>query len=254
MERKKAAFERLLNIMDELRSGCPWDKEQSFESLRILSIEEVYELSEEILNKNPDGIKKELGDLMLHLVFYSKIGEEQNLFDVADVLDSICEKLIRRHPHIFSDTEVENADDVLNNWEKIKMTEGRKSALSGVPSSLPSLVKAYRIQEKASGIGFDWDNKNQVWGKVVEEIGEFEKELHDKNMEKAEEEFGDILFALVNYARFLNINPDDALEKTNHKFIKRFKMIEEKAIEMNKDIDKMSLDKMNEIWEKSKKD
>ncbi|NLN74633.1 MAG: nucleoside triphosphate pyrophosphohydrolase [Bacteroidales bacterium] len=254
MERKKAAFERLLNIMDELRSGCPWDKEQSFESLRILSIEEVYELSEEILNKNPDGIKKELGDLMLHLVFYSKIGEEQNLFDVADVLDSICEKLIRRHPHIFSDTEVENADDVLNNWEKIKMTEGRKSALSGVPSSLPSLVKAYRIQEKASGIGFDWDNKNQVWGKVVEEIGEFEKELHDKNMEKAEEEFGDILFALVNYARFLNINPDDALEKTNHKFIKRFKMIEEKAIEMNKDIDKMSLDEMNEIWEKSKKD
>ncbi|MGI6321629.1 MAG: nucleoside triphosphate pyrophosphohydrolase [Bacteroidales bacterium] len=254
MERKKAAFERLLNIMDELRSGCPWDKEQTFESLRILSIEEVYELSEEIINKNPDGIKKELGDLMLHLVFYSKIGEEQNLFDVADVLDSICEKLIRRHPHIFSDTEVENADDVLNNWEKIKMTEGRKSALSGVPSSLPSLVKAYRIQEKASGIGFDWDNKNQVWGKVVEEIGEFEKELHDKNMEKAEEEFGDILFALVNYARFLNINPDDALEKTNHKFIKRFKMIEEKAIEMNKDIDKMSLDEMNEIWEKSKKD
>lgn len=254
MERKKAAFERLLNIMDELRSGCPWDKEQSFESLRILSIEEVYELSEEILNKNPDGIKKELGDLMLHLVFYSKIGEEQNLFDVADVLDSICEKLIRRHPHIFSDTEVENADDVLNNWEKIKMTEGRKSALSGVPSSLPSLVKAYRIQEKASGIGFDWDNKNQVWGKVVEEIGEFEKELHDKNMEKAEEEFGDIFFTLVNYARFLDINPDDALEKTNQKFIKRFKTIEEKAIEMNKDIDKMSLDEMNEIWEKSKKD
>lgn len=254
MERKKAAFEKLLNIMDDLRRDCPWDREQTFESLRILSIEEVYELSEEILNENPDGIKKELGDLMLHLVFYSKIGEEQNLFDVADVLDSICEKLIRRHPHIFSDAEVENADDVLNNWEKIKMTEGRKSALSGVPSSLPSLVKAYRIQEKASGIGFDWDNKNQVWGKVVEEIGEFEKELHDKNMEKAEEEFGDILFALVNYARFLNINPDDALEKTNHKFIKRFKMIEEKAIEMNKDIDKMSLDEMNEIWEKSKKD
>lgn len=254
MERKKAAFEKLLNIMDDLRRDCPWDREQTFESLRILSIEEVYELSEEILNENPDGIKKELGDLMLHLVFYSKIGEEQNLFDVADVLDSICEKLIRRHPHIFSDAEVENADDVLNNWEKIKMTEGRKSALSGVPSSLPSLVKAYRIQEKASGIGFDWDNKNQVWEKVVEEIGEFEKELHDKNMEKAEEEFGDILFALVNYARFLNINPDDALEKTNQKFVKRFKTIEEKAIEMNKDIDKMSLDEMNEIWEKSKKD
>ncbi|MDD2411994.1 MAG: nucleoside triphosphate pyrophosphohydrolase [Bacteroidales bacterium] len=250
---KLIAFKRLLDIMNDLRAACPWDREQTFESLRILTIEEVYELSDEILDKNPEGIKKELGDLMLHLVFYSKIAEEKDYFDVADVLHSICEKLIRRHPHIYGDALAESPEDVKNHWEKIKMREGHRSVLSGVPRHVPSLVKAFRIQEKASGIGFDWDNRNQVWEKVQEELQEFHVEAEAQNGEKMEEEFGDLLFALVNYARFLNINPDDALEKTNLKFIKRFTYLEEQTKEANQKLSEMTLDEMNVIWEESKK-
>jgi XTP/dITP diphosphohydrolase len=246
------AFKRLLDIMDDLRAGCPWDKEQTFESLRILTIEEVYELSDEIIDKNPDGIKKELGDLMLHLVFYSKIGEEENFFNIADVLNSICEKLIRRHPHIYGNVVADSSGEVKTNWEKIKMGEGHRSVLSGVPRHVPSLVKAFRIQEKASGIGFDWDNRQQVWEKVQEEMEEFYREAEANNGEKMEEEFGDLLFALVNYARFLNINPDDALEKTNLKFIKRFSFLEQQVNSENKKLSEMTLDEMNIIWEKSK--
>lgn len=254
MDERLNAFKRLLDIMDELRAGCPWDKEQTFESLRILTIEEVHELSDEIIDSNLDGIKKELGDLMLHLVFYAKLGQEQNAFNITDVLNSICEKLILRHPHIYSTTQVENSNEVKSNWEKIKMGEGQKSVLSGVPKHLPSLIKAYRIQEKASGIGFDWDHRAQVWEKVVEELNEFHQEAEADNVDKMESEFGDLLFALVNYARFLNINPDDALEKTNKKFVGRFKFMEQEMLRNNLNFDQMSLDEMNKIWEKSKSD
>ncbi len=252
MDKRLTAFNRLLDIMDELRAGCPWDKEQTFESLRILTIEEVHELSDEIMENNLDGIKKELGDLMLHLVFYSKIGQEKDAFDIADVLNSICEKLILRHPHIYSTTKVETSNDVKTNWEKIKMTEGHRSVLSGVPKHLPSLIKAYRVQEKASGIGFDWDHRGQVWDKVLEELNEFHQETEAGNTEKMEAEFGDILFALVNYARFLNINPDDALEKTNKKFIRRFNYMEQEILKTSKKFGEMNLDEMNVFWEKSK--
>lgn len=252
MDTKLIAFKRLLDIMDELRAGCPWDKEQTFESLRILTIEEVHELSDEIMDNNLEGIKKELGDLMLHLVFYAKIGDEKNAFNIEDVLNSICEKLILRHPHIYSTTKVENTSQVKNNWEKIKMGEGHVSVLSGVPKHLPSLIKAFRIQEKASGIGFDWDKRSQVWDKVKEELNEFQLEAEAGNNEKMESEFGDILFALVNYARFLNINPDDALEKTNKKFIRRFNFMEQEMLKSSKKFEDLNLDEMNKIWEKSK--
>lgn len=254
MDERLNAFKRLLDIMDELRAGCPWDREQTFESLRILTIEEVHELSDEIMDNNYEGIKKELGDLMLHMVFYAKLGQEKNSFDIADVLNSICEKLIMRHPHIYSTTQVENSNDVKSNWEKIKMGEGQKSVLSGVPKHLPSLIKAYRIQEKASGIGFDWDHRAQVWEKVIEELNEFHLEAEANNAEKMESEFGDLLFALVNYARFLNINPDDALEKTNKKFVGRFKFMEQEMLKNNLKFNQMTLDEMNKIWEKSKSD
>lgn len=252
MDTKLIAFKRLLDIMDELRAGCPWDKEQTFESLRILTIEEVHELSDEIMDNNLEGIKKELGDLMLHLVFYAKIGDEKNAFNIEDVLNSICEKLILRHPHIYSTTKVENSSQVKNNWEKIKMGEGHVSVLSGVPKHLPSLIKAFRIQEKASGIGFDWDKRSQVWDKVKEELNEFQLEAEAGNNEKMESEFGDILFALVNYARFLNINPDDALEKTNKKFIRRFNFMEQEMLKSSKKFEDLNLDEMNNFWEKSK--
>jgi len=252
MDTKLIAFKRLLDIMDELRAGCPWDKEQTFESLRILTIEEVHELSDEIMDNNLEGIKKELGDLMLHLVFYAKIGDENNAFNIEDVLNSICEKLILRHPHIYSTTKVENSSQVKNNWEKIKMGEGHVSVLSGVPKHLPSLIKAFRIQEKASGIGFDWDKRSQVWDKVKEELNEFQLEAEAGNNEKMESEFGDILFALVNYARFLNINPDDALEKTNKKFIRRFNFMEQEMLKSSKKFEDLNLDEMNKFWEKSK--
>ena len=219
MNEKLKAFERLLIIMDELREKCPWDKKQTLDSLRHLTIEETYELCDAILEKDMDGIKGELGDLFLHLVFYSKIASEQKNFDVADVLNGVCEKLIHRHPHIYGDVKVENEEDVKRNWEQLKLKEGKTSVLQGVPTSLPALVKASRIQDKAKGVGFDWDNKDQVWEKVQEEIAEFQNEERVGDREKMEDEFGDVLFSLVNYARFVGLNPEDALERTNKKFI-----------------------------------
>lgn len=254
MEEKLAAFERLLRIMDDLRAGCPWDKKQTLESLRYLTIEETYELSDAILEKDMDGIKKELGDLMLHLVFYAKIGSETGDFDIRDVLDSISEKLIQRHPHIYGDVKVQNADDVKNNWEKIKMKEkDRKSVLSGVPNSLPAMVKAYRMQEKARGVGFDWSDTGDVWDKVNEEMKELEDEVDGGDYEKMEKEFGDLLFSLVNYARFIGVNPEDALERTNKKFIRRFKYIEEQTRKNGKGLKELSLKEMDAFWDEAKK-
>jgi XTP/dITP diphosphohydrolase len=248
------AFERLLNIMDDLRKGCPWDKEQTMESLRHLTIEETYELSDAILSNNLEEIKKEVGDLMLHLVFYAKIGSEKNAFDITDVLNGISEKLIHRHPHIYGDITVVDAEEVKNNWEKLKLQEGKKSVLEGVPKSMPPLVKAYRIQEKVKGVGFDWERPEQVWEKVEEELDELKYEVGiGAPKDKIEGEFGDILFALVNYARFININPEDALEKTNRKFIKRFQFLEQAALKNQKDLKDMSLAEMDVFWEQAKK-
>jgi XTP/dITP diphosphohydrolase len=251
MDNHLQSFQKLLDIMDELRAKCPWDSKQTFDSLRYLTIEETYELSDAIIDKKYKDIGKELGDLLLHIVFYAKIGEEQNLFDIETVINSICEKLIRRHPHIFSDVEVHSVDDVKENWEKIKLQEGSKSVLCGVPNSLPAMVKAYRIQEKARGVGFDWENTEQVWEKVQEELTEFNNEK-DQNSERMEDEFGDILFALINYARFVNINPEDALEKTNRKFIKRFNFIEQNAVEQGKPLSEMTLEEMELLWKQAK--
>ena len=257
MDPRIQSFAKLLDIMDELREKCPWDREQTFESLRHLTLEETYELSDSIMEKDPDAIKKELGDLMLHIVFYAKIGSEKNAFDIKDVLDSICEKLIRRHPHIYGDVQVKNAGEVRDNWEKIKMSEGRESVLGGVPHSLPALVKAYRIQEKASGVGFDWDKISQVWEKVVEEMHEFRREVEcaqeDCDKQRLEMEFGDLLFALVNYARFIDINPEDALERTNRKFIRRFQYLEQGARDTGRALHQMSLDEMDAFWNEAKK-
>jgi len=249
------SFSRLLDIMNELREKCPWDKKQTMESLRHLSIEETYELSDAILSGQPDEIKKELGDLLLHIVFYAKIGEEQNNFTLKKLMDDLCEKLIFRHPHIYGNVKAENEEQVKKNWEQIKQSEknGNKTALSGVPSGMPALLKAYRIQEKVSAIGFDWENPEQVYQKVKEEIAEFEQELKNGNHQKAFNEFGDVLFSLVNYARFLNINPDDALEQTNKKFIKRFNYLEEKVKEQGRNLKDCSLDEMNVYWEEAKK-
>jgi XTP/dITP diphosphohydrolase len=242
------AFERLLNIMDDLREKCPWDMKQTFESLRHLTIEETYELSDAILKKDLPEIKKELGDIMLHLVFYAKLGSEQNAFDITEVLNSICEKLISRHPHIYGDVKVENAEEVKQNWEQLKLKEGNKSVLSGVPASMPSLVKAARMQDKAAQVGFDWPQVEQVWEKVEEEMREF-KEAQGKDKES---EFGDLLFSLVNYARWLKINPDDALEQTNIKFKRRFETIEAEAKKQGRTINSMSLDEMDTIWNLAK--
>lgn len=250
-DNRLSAFKRLLDIMDELREKCPWDSKQTFETLRYLTIEETYELSDAILDNNPLEISKELGDLMLHLVFYAKIGSESGSFDIADVLNGICEKLIRRHPHIFGDVKVADVDDVKNNWEKIKLKEGNKSVLAGVPSSLPAMVKAYRIQEKVRGVGFDWEKKEQVWDKVEEEIREFKSEM-DLNSCEMEDEFGDLLFALVNYARFIKINPEDALEKTNRKFIRRFQFMEKCSLESGKPLSEMTLNEMELLWQQAK--
>ena len=255
MDRKKslAAFEKLLDVMDELRAKCPWDKKQTIESLRYLTIEETYELSEAIMENDMDEVKKELGDLMLHIVFYSKIASEKQSFDISDVLKSITEKLIRRHPHIYSDVEANSAEDVTNNWEKIKLTEGKKSVLSGVPASLPPLVKAYRIQEKARGVGFDWEEPHQVWDKVLEELNELKTEVENKeSKKKIENEFGDLLFALVNYARFIEVNPEDALEKTNKKFISRFNYLEKTSKNEGRSLHKMSLVEMDKYWNEAK--
>jgi XTP/dITP diphosphohydrolase len=250
------AFDRLLLIMNTLREQCPWDKKQTMESLRHLTIEETYELSDSILEGDMDEIKKELGDLMLHLVFYTRIASEGNYFNITDVLNGICDKLIHRHPHIYADVKVNNENDVKRNWEQLKLKGGSKSVLEGVPLSLPALVKASRIQEKARGVGFDWEEKNQVWEKVEEELREFRDEFNTDSTtidkEKAEGEFGDLLFSLINYARFIDINPENALEKTNKKFIKRFQYLEGKAKELGKSLKDMSLSEMDIFWNEAK--
>ncbi|MBE99874.1 nucleoside triphosphate pyrophosphohydrolase [Flavobacterium coralii] len=247
------AFSRLLDIMDDLRAKCPWDMKQTMESLRHLTIEETYELGDAILDNDLQEIKKELGDILLHIVFYSKIGSETDDFDIADVANTICDKLIHRHPHIYGDVKVENEEQVKQNWEKLKLKEGKKSVLEGVPKSLPALVKASRIQDKAKGVGFDWDEPHQVWDKVQEEIAEFQDEVKGGNTEKIEAEFGDVLFSMINYARFLNINPEDALERTNKKFIKRFQYLESKAAELGKPLADMTLAEMDVFWNEAKK-
>jgi len=238
--------------MDELREQCPWDKKQTMESLRHLTIEEVYELGDAILENDPVEIKKELGDILLHIVFYAKIGSEQKNFDIADVTNSICEKLIDRHPHIYGDVKVANEEEVKQNWEKLKLKEGKKSVLEGVPASLPSLVKAIRIQEKVAGVGFDWEEPEQVFEKLKEELEELQHEIDVQDKDKMEAEFGDVLFSMINYARFLNINPENALERTNKKFIKRFQYLESKAQERNTPLRDMSLSEMDIFWEEAK--
>lgn len=252
-EQKLQAFSRLLDIMDDLREKCPWDKKQTFESLRYLTIEETYELGDAILEKDMQEIKKELGDILLHIVFYSKIGSETGDFDIADVTNGICEKLIHRHPHIYGDVKVENEEEVKHNWEKLKLKDGRKSVLEGVPNSLPAMVKANRIQEKVKAVGFDWEEPQQVWEKVQEELGELQNEVKNGNQEKINQEFGDVLFSMINYARFLNVNPEDALEQTNKKFIKRFKYLEEKSNEIGKSLSEMTLAEMDVYWNEAKK-
>ncbi|GAB4126832.1 MAG: nucleoside triphosphate pyrophosphohydrolase [Raineya sp.] len=257
-EEKLAAFSRLLDIMDELREKCPWDRKQTFQSLRHLSIEELYELSDAILQENMQEIKKELGDVLLHIIFYAKIASETKEFDIADVINALCEKLIRRHPHIYGEVKAEDEETVKQNWEQIKQaeTKGEKSVLAGVPKSLPALVKAMRMQEKARAVGFDWEEKEQVWQKVEEEMQEFQAEFNHKqhfDSQKAEAEFGDLLFSLINYARFLGINPETALERTNLKFLSRFQYLEQKAKEIGKNLSEMSLAEMDVFWNEAKK-
>lgn len=250
---KLAAFDRLLTIMDELRENCPWDKKQTMETLRHLTIEETYELGDAILENDLEEVKRELGDLMLHLIFYARIGSEQGAFDVGDVLNQVCDKLIRRHPHIYGDVKAEDEKTVKENWEKIKLAEkSNATVLGGVPASLPAMVKAMRIQEKAKGAGFDWENKDQVWEKVEEELGEFRKELQDADEDKAKAEFGDLLFSLINYSRFVNINPEEALERTNKKFIKRFAYLEQAARSEGKSLTEMTLQEMDVYWDQAK--
>jgi XTP/dITP diphosphohydrolase len=255
MKEKLDAFAHLLEIMDELREKCPWDKEQTLESLRNLTIEETYELADAILNNDLNGIKKELGDLMLHIVFYAKIGSEKGAFDMGDVLKSINEKLIYRHPHVFGDVDVANSREVEQNWESLKLKEkgGNKRVLEGVPSALPALVKANRIQEKASGVGFDWEYKEQVWDKVKEEINELCVEIDNVDKDKIEAEFGDLFFAMVNAARLYGVDPETALERTNLKFIRRFNYLENETLQKGRDLKKMSLAEMDEIWDEAKR-
>ncbi|KXO01362.1 pyrophosphatase [Aequorivita aquimaris] len=246
------AFDRLLTIMDELREQCPWDKKQTMETLRHLTIEETYELGDAILDNDLQEVKKELGDVLLHIVFYAKIGSETNDFDIADVCNDICEKLISRHPHIYGDVNVADEEEVKRNWENLKLNEGKKSVLEGVPKSLPALVKASRIQDKVAGVGFDWEEPQQVFEKLQEELGELQFEVNQNNTEKIEEEFGDVLFSMINYARFLKVNPENALERTNKKFIKRFQYLESKAKEMNKSLKDMTLAEMDVFWNQAK--
>ncbi|MBQ4804289.1 nucleoside triphosphate pyrophosphohydrolase [Aquimarina sp. MMG015] len=252
-ENQLKAFDRLLTIMDELREQCPWDKKQTLQSLRHLTIEETYELGDAILDNNLNEVKKELGDLLLHIVFYAKIGSETKDFDIADVTNEICEKLISRHPHIYGDVEVTDEEDVKRNWENLKLKEGKNSVLEGVPKSLPALVKASRIQDKVAGVGFDWEEPQQVFEKLEEELGELQDEIEKQDADKIESEFGDVLFSMINYARFLNINPEDALERTNKKFIKRFQYLEKKAKEKSKSLQDMTLAEMDVFWEEAKK-
>lgn len=252
MDLRLTAFKRLLDIMDDLRAKCPWDKKQTLESLRYLTLEEVYELSDAILSADMEEVKKELGDVMLHLVFYAKIASESNCFDITDVLNGICDKLVHRHPHIYGDVKVASEEEVKANWEKLKLKEGKKSVMEGVPKSLPAMVKSIRIQEKARGMGFDWDNRQQVWQKVKEEIVEFEIEQKAKDSQKSQEEFGDLLFSLINYSRFVSINPEDALERTNKKFIKRFQYIESQLEKESLKMEDLTLDQLDEYWNKAK--
>lgn len=253
MDERLLAFQRLLNVMDDLREKCPWDKKQTFETLRPLTIEETYELADAILDKDMKSIQGELGDLFLHLVFYSKLGSETGDFSVTEVLNGICEKLIYRHPHIYGDTVATTEEEVKANWEQLKLKEGKKSVLEGVPRSLPALVKAARIQEKVRGVGFDWDNKDQVWEKVQEEIQELNEAVESKDHSEIENEFGDVLFSLINYARFIQINPENALERTNKKFINRFQWMEEQIQSDSKEMNKMSLTELDEYWNQAKK-
>lgn len=253
MDTRLQAFERLLNIIDVLRAKCPWDKKQTLESLRYLSIEEMYELSDAILNKDMDQIKNELGDIMLHLVFYAKIASETNQFDISDVLNGICDKLIHRHPHIYGDIEASTEEEVKKNWEKLKLKEGKKSVLEGVPRSLPAMVKAIRIQEKVRGVGFDWDDIDQVWEKVLEELEELRVEIKAADKLKTEQEFGDLLFSLINYSRFLEVNPEDALERSNKKFIQRFQQMEAILKEERKNLSDMTLSEIDMYWKQVKK-
>lgn len=253
MDKRLAAFGQLLSIMDDLRAKCPWDMKQTFESLRHLTIEETYELADAILENDLDEIKGELGDLMMHIAFYAKIGSEYGAFDITQVLESINKKLIHRHPHIYGSVEARTDEQVKENWEKLKLKEGKKNVLSGVPNSLPALVKAYRIQEKARGVGFDWEHPGQVWEKVLEELNELRQEVETgSSQQKIEEEFGDLLFALINYSRFIGVNPESALERTNKKFIRRFSYLEQKAGEAGKDLKKMNLSEMDVFWNEAK--
>jgi XTP/dITP diphosphohydrolase len=251
MDSRLIAFERLLNIMDDLREKCPWDKKQTFETLRPLTIEETYELADAITSEDYKSIQGELGDLFLHLVFYAKLGQEKSVFDITSVLNQICDKLIHRHPHIYGDLIISNEDEVKANWEKLKLNEGKKSVLEGVPTSLPALVKATRIQEKVKGIGFEWENQEDVWKKVEEELAEFKIEVDSKST-KIEEEFGDLLFSLVNFSRFMGLSPENALSKTNNKFIQRFQLMEELIQNDSLDIREMNLEEMDQYWEKAK--
>ncbi len=253
MDRSLAAFKQLLNIMDDLREKCPWDRKQTFESLRHLTIEETYELADAILDHDLEEIRNELGDLMLHVVFYAKIGSEHGAFDMADVLEQINKKLINRHPHVYGDVKADDDEQVKENWEKIKLREGKKRVLSGVPDSLPTMIKAYRIQDKARGVGFDWEKREQVWEKVMEELQELKDEVENGgDQQKTEEEFGDLFFALINYARFIGVNPESALERTNKKFIRRFEYLENTAKKEGKDMGKMNLREMDVFWNDAK--
>ena len=252
MEVAKTPFERLVSIMDDLREKCPWDRKQTIQSLRQLTLEETYELTDAITDSDWKSIKEELGDILLHIVFYAKIGQEQNQFTINEVIDCICEKLISRHPHIYGDVQVNNEEDVKRNWEKLKLKEGKKSVLSGVPKALPALVKAMRLQEKAKQVGFEWENKEQVWQKVEEEIIELEEAIAEKEQHKIEEEFGDVMFSLVNFARFLNIDAENALEITNKKFINRFTQMEQAALAKGRNLNEMTLEEMDAIWNEIK--
>ena len=251
MDRRLIAFKRLLDIMDDLREKCPWDQKQTFESLRNLTIEETYELADAITAKNLEELKGEIGDLLLHMVFYCKIASEKKAFDIEDAINTVCDRLVHRHPHIYGNVQVEDEEEVKKNWEKLKLKEGKTSVLEGVPGSLPALVKATRIQEKAKGIGFEWETAKDVWKKVKEEMNEFEAEMIT-NSNKMEEEFGDLLFSLVNYARFIDLSPESALSKTNQKFIARFQLMEKLIKKDNKEIESMLLIEMDEYWDKAK--
>ena len=249
----KESFGRLIDIMDELRAKCPWDQKQTIESLRHLTIEETYELADAIIENDMDGIRKELGDILLHIVFYAKIASETGAFTLTDVIDGICDKLVFRHPHVFGDVSVNDAEDVKTNWENLKIKEGNKSILAGVPKSLPAVVKAHRVQDKARAVGFDWDEREQVWDKIEEELGELTVEISRMDAERMEAEFGDLLFSMVNAARLYGIDPEAALERTNKKFIRRFNYLEQQTIKSGRPLTSMTLDEMNAIWEEAKK-